>query len=128
MLFFRRKTEPSQECPYDRRRSYRLNTREGLEIYLSTYYGRFQVVDISAGGVGLARCHLKKNMLVNAYLDLGDGGPHLAVTLKIRGVRGRGRVGGEFVQISEVDRERVHRFVWQNEKKRKQGRFRDNWL
>ncbi|MCB2186436.1 MAG: PilZ domain-containing protein [Deltaproteobacteria bacterium] len=128
MIFFRRKSRASRLHPNDRRGFFRLNTGEGLELYLSTYYGRFRVVDLSAGGVGLSLCNLKKGMMVNAYLDLEDGLPHAKVTVKVRGVRGGGRVGGEFVQISEEDRERVHRFVQKHEKTRLQEQFRDDWL
>ncbi len=95
---------------------YRVAPAPGQPVSFRTAERAYQVLDISAGGLGLRGPGLHSGMRLAGVLHLPGGSQPVPLVVVLRNVSASGVAGGQIEEIREEDRERIHLYVLARQK------------
>jgi c-di-GMP-binding flagellar brake protein YcgR len=121
-LFWKRKKDKKEDLPFsleydeDQRSYYRVAPKRNEPLFLQTRDKRYAVLDVSAGGVAFEGAGFSPGGTVSAVLAMpGDQAPIPMVLTVVKVTPGK-MIAGQFREIKDEDRERVHQYVLKRQK------------
>jgi c-di-GMP-binding flagellar brake protein YcgR len=121
-LFWKKKKGKKENLPFsleyeeDQRSYYRVSPKGGEPLFLKTKDNRFAVLDVSAGGVAFEGAGFSPGSLVSGVLVMPKGKAPIPMVLTVVKVSRQNFVAGQFREIKDEDRERVHQYVLERQK------------
>lgn len=121
-MFWKRKKDKETDLPFtveydeDQRAYYRVRPKSGEPLFLQAEGERYNVLDISAGGVAFQGKGFKRGDSTSGVLTMPPGQASIPVTLTILKELPADAVAAQFEKIEDEDRERVHYYVLTRQK------------
>jgi c-di-GMP-binding flagellar brake protein YcgR len=121
-LFWKKKKGKKENLPFsleyeeDQRSYYRVSPRKDEPLFLKTKDKRYVILDVSAGGVAFEGAGFSPGSLLSGVLTMPKGQAPIPMVLTLVKVSQDNFIAGQFREIKDEDRERVHQYVLRRQK------------
>lgn len=131
-MFWKRKKDKETDLPFtieydeDQRAYYRVKPKSDEPLFLQAEGKRYNVLDISAGGVAFQGEGFKRGDSMAGVLTMPPGQASIPVALTVLKALPEKAVAAQFKKIDDEDRERVHYYVLTRQKEELEEQRRQN--